>query len=148
MPVDPETRLLKHIREKAVEVQSSVIPMSFSQGDVDYFEDGVRCATTWEAKNYDVKESCVVVSLFERVEADQDCIKRIRYSYHIGASQTTTDETYLRYDNSDHYPSISTAPNHQHKGERVLPLADSTVTSFMSKAEDLYQKKKNTDQAK
>jgi len=53
------------------------------------------------------------LSIRERVDTERSYPSRIHYSYHYC---DTRGVTIFRYDNSPHYPTLSTHPDHKHIG--------------------------------
>ncbi len=73
----------------------------FLRGDV-FFKDGSRLH-------------------FRKLVTTDPRVQRVSYTYHY----MRADETLLfRYDDSDHFPKLSTAPHHKYIGENDVAAAD------------------------
>mgnify|MGYP000047011166 FL=1 len=46
----------------------------------------------------------------------------------------------LRYDNSPHYPHISTYPHHKHVKETINPLQKPSIEEFMKETQEVIEK--------
>lgn len=54
------------------------------------------------------------LSLRERVDTERSYPRHIKYSYHY----VSQGDTVFRYDNSTHYPDVSSHPAHKHVGPK------------------------------
>jgi hypothetical protein len=55
-------------------------------------------------------------------------IRNQKYSYHI---QSSSGDLIARWDNSPHWPDISTFPHHRHEDDRIHPSERITITELL-----------------
>ena len=62
-----------------------------------------------------------------------------KYSYHW---QDQTGKLLIRWDNSPHWPNITTFPHHKHVGSKVLPSNRATIDEVLREIENFMKTKK------
>ncbi|MCE4626366.1 MAG: DUF6516 family protein [Desulfurococcales archaeon] len=60
----------------------------------------------------------------------------VKYSYTLLHGENAI----LRYDNAPHYPHIETFPHHKHENDRIKPLYNHSIESFIKEVKILLEK--------
>ena len=61
-------------------------------------------------------------------------IQKLEYRYHY---QRADGSLVFRYDNSGHYPDLSTYPHHKHIGARVVPSAPPDLAEVLREIDEI-----------
>ena len=66
----------------------------------------------------------------------------IKYSYTLLYGEYD-EKVILRYDNAPHHPYIETFPHHKHKNDKVKPLKNHSIDSFIEEVESIIKENRS-----
>lgn len=85
-----------------------------------YTENYVEEILTAERANLRIRlrfQSGAMLEINEAVIVENGVLKTLGYRYH---AQNSVNELIFRYDNTPHFPALSTFPHHKHFGDSVI----------------------------